>query len=348
MPIKKGLEKICEKCGVTKDLVLFYTTPSKAYEHGRFDWCKTCVGNYCYDSRTKEIIKANVVFVCKKFDRAFIEYLYDGACERFTGKDKRAILGLYFKNFNLGRLKNLNFADGIRFDKEKYRFDIDKLEKNSENDKIYRKGSSFEVTDEMLSLFGEGHTEETYCMFWDKYNKLSSSYPQLTPLHTEALVTYVKYKTFEERCVRDGKVDEAAKWSAAASKAAEAAKITPKQLSRSDLSGGVNSFSEFMMSLEEEVDIIPILPKFKEKPNDAIDFSIYVYICYICRMLGKPEPEYSEIYKFYDLRVDEYKKKNGDPYNILDKIDTEYRDRIEEFNSMPSDVPQMTDEAEDE
>lgn len=177
-----------------------------------------------------------------------------------------------------------------------------------------------------------------YKKFWDKYDFLSKNYPDVTNLHTEALVTYVRFKVREELATLQGDVVEAEKWGNAATKAAEKAKINPSQLSKSDLQGGLNSFSELLMAVEQTVDVISILPQFKYSPKDAIDFNIYCYINYLRDLEGKPLCEYSDIYKFYDERKNEYISQNGDPYGIFKDDTTEInRKSIEKFITLPSD-----------
>ena len=98
-------------------------------------------------------------------------------------------------------------------------------------------------------------------------------------MHTEALLNYIRYRVKEELSTAKGNVKEAKEWGQLAKDAATAAKINPSQLSKADLSDGLSTFSELSQAVEREVDIIPILPRFKCRPNDALDFNIWCYIC---------------------------------------------------------------------
>ena len=51
-------------------------------------------------------------------------------------------------------------------------------------------------------------------------------------------------------------------------------------------------------AVEQAVDVIPILPRFKYRPNDAVDFILWCYINYERNLNGLPEVKYSDVYKF--------------------------------------------------
>lgn len=198
--------------------------------------------------------------------------------------------------------------------------------------------NDFEVTDDMIRLFGEGYTKSEYRKMYNKYENLKLNYSIQTNLHQEALATYVRFKVKEEDATAKGDVAEAMKWYNAAQSAAENGKLTPKQLSESDLHGGINSFSEIFKAVEQAVDIIPILPSFKFRPNDALDFTIWCYINYARDLQGLPQCSYEDVYKFYDKKKQEYIDQYGDPNGIFDDDSSEdLRDSIKKFITLPSD-----------
>ena len=198
--------------------------------------------------------------------------------------------------------------------------------------------SDFEVTDDIIRLFGEGYTKSEYRKMYNKYENLKLNYSIQTNLHQEALATYVRFKVKEEDATAKGDVAEAMKWYNAAQSAAENGKLTPKQLSESDLHGGINSFSEIFKAVEQAVDIIPILPSFKFRPNDALDFTIWCYINYARDLQGLPQCSYEDVYKFYDKKKQEYIDQYGDPNGIFDDDPAEdLRDSIKKFITLPSD-----------
>jgi hypothetical protein len=163
-----------------------------------------------------------------------------------------------------------------------------------------------------------------------------------TNLHQEALATYVRFKVKEEDATANGNVDEAKKWYDAAVNAAEKAKLTPKQLTKADLQGGVTSISELTKALEQAVDVIKIMPQFKYRPNDAADFNIYCYVNYERELNSQPQVEYSDIYSFYDKKKKEYLEQNGDPYGIFNGDTTEKnRDTVKTFIKLPDDYEDL-------
>lgn len=204
--------------------------------------------------------------------------------------------------------------------------------------KIKSDTTDFELTDEIIDLFGDGYSKSEYKKMYDKYKKLKMNYSLQTNLHQEALATYVRFKVKEEDATARGDVDDAKKWYDAAQNAAANGKLTPKQLSEADLQGGINSFSEIFKAVEQAVDVIPILPRFKYRPNDALDFNIWCYINYARDLQGLPQCEYEDVYKFYDKKKEEYLEQYGDPYGIFDdEPDESIRENIKKFITLPKD-----------
>ena len=114
------------------------------------------------------------------------------------------------------------------------------------------------------------------------------------------------------------------------------AKLTPKQLSKADLQGGITNFSDIFKAVEEANERIPIFPEFKYRPNDAVDFILWCYINYERNLNGLPEVKYSDIYKFYDEKKQEYIDMYGDPYGIFTNDPTlDNRDTVEKFITVP-------------
>ena len=215
---------------------------------------------------------------------------------------------------------------------------LSNFESNDFNKKVEINKNDFVVTEDIIRLFGEGYTKNEYRKMYNKYENLKLNYSIQTNLHQEALATYVRFKVKEEDATAKGDVAEAMKWYTAAQNAAENGKLTPKQLSESDLHGGINSFSEIFKAVEQAVDIIPILPSFKFRPNDALDFTIWCYINYARDLQGLPQCSYEDVYKFYDKKKQEYIDQYGDPNGIFDDDPAEdLRDSIKKFITLPSD-----------
>ena len=214
--------------------------------------------------------------------------------------------------------------------------------------KFYSNINDFEVTEEIKSLFGDGYDTLEYKKMFDKYEKLKINYTLQTNIHQEALATYVRFKVKEEDATARGNVDEAKKWYDAAQNAAEKAKLTPKQLTKADLDSGVNSVSELTKAVEQAVDVIKIMPRFKYRPNDAPDFNIWCYVDYERKLNDQPPVSYEDVYSFYDKKRDEYIAQNGDPYGIFENEPTlKNRDTVKTFITLPDDYEELAGDGND-
>lgn len=214
--------------------------------------------------------------------------------------------------------------------------------------KLYSNADDFDVTEEIKSLFGDGYSTVEYKKMFDKYEKLKMNYTLQTNIHQEALATYVRFKVKEEDATARGDVDEAKKWYDAAQNAAEKAKLTPKQLTKADLDSGVNSVSELTKAVEQAVDVIKIMPRFKYRPNDAPDFNIWCYVDYERKLNDQPPVSYEDVYSFYDKKREEYIAQNGDPYGIFDNEPTlKNRDTVKTFIKLPDDYEELAGDGND-
>jgi len=214
--------------------------------------------------------------------------------------------------------------------------------------KLYSSVDDFKVTEDIKSLFGDGYDTLEYKKMFDKYEKLKINYTLQTNIHQEALATYVRFKVKEEDATARGNVDEAKKWYDAAQNAAEKAKLTPKQLTKADLDSGVNSVSELTKAVEQAVDVIKIMPRFKYRPNDAPDFNIWCYVDYERKLNDQPPVSYEDVYSFYDKKREEYITQNGDPYGIFDNEPTlKNRDTVKTFIKLPDDYEELAGDGND-
>lgn len=220
--------------------------------------------------------------------------------------------------------------------------------KRKEENVIFVDDKDFEVTDDMIALFGDGYAPTLYKKMQAKYDKLKINYSLQTNIHQEALATYVRFKVQEELATAKGDVTEAKKWYDAAQSSAQDAKLTPKQLTKADLDSGVTSMSELTKALEQAVDVVKILPKFRYRPNDAVDFNIWCYVNYERRLNDKPCVPYEDVYKFYDEKKKQYIEQNGDPYGIFTNDTTEKnRETVKTFIKLPDDYDDIGGEDDD-
>ena len=360
---KKNQEKkVCSCCGQPKSLAKgFYTSYSPMFAvDQKINICKDCFIKNAVDPETGEIDETKFKNLLRKTDFPYYRDVLQSAANQYARMNafipedevKRHgadIVGIYMKNVNsLRQLKNKGFEISERDGFVQKRSTVLKstndnikfltTEKTKAERKHYSAMDDFEVTDEIRELFGDGYTTLEYKKMYTKYEKLKLNYSLQTNIHQEALATYVRFKVKEEDATAAGNVDDAQKWYNAAQNAAEKAKLTPKQLTQADLQGGINSFSEIFRAVEQAVDVIPILPQFKYRPNDALDFVIWCYINYARDLQGLPSCSYEDVYKFYDKKKAEYIEQYGDPYGIFaDDPTKKNRDNVEKFITLPSD-----------
>jgi hypothetical protein len=347
--------KVCTNCNRDLPLLDFYTVsnPLLSSDGKYVNICKECFKSSSLNidgSLNIDKFKNALMLI----DRPFIPAAIDAAAKRVAGyvegsrKKRYDLIGAYMQiigitahysklsylegeelvknNPDLAQMGTLDPNNMPRYTAEK------KKETASVNDK------SFEVTDEILDRFGEGYRKNQYFKMQKKYDKLKQNYQLTTNLHEEALATYVRFKVKEEEATAAGDVGSAEKWNKAAQDAAEKAKLTPKQLTQADLQGGVTAISELSKAVEEAVDIIEILPRFKYAPNDAPDFIIWCYINFCRKLRGLPTVDYSEVYEFYDKKKEEYIAQYGDPYGIFTGDTAEKnRDTVNKFIQLPQD-----------
>lgn len=333
------------------------------HSDGLIPMCKTCILEKCFDEKTDTIIVEEFKNILRQIDKPFISSIYQSSINQYNktyeGKNvpkdnKTKIIGYYFKNIQtLRQYCTMNWNDGLDWEQKintkasngvisqpEPNYEQIKSKTKQREEFIYTldEDDNFEVTTDILKLFGGGYVKSVYKKMWDKYEFLKKNYPDITNLHVEALATYVRFKVQEEIATANGDVTSAKEWSIQATKAADKAKINPSQLSKSDLQGGLNSFSELSLMVEQAVDVIPILPQFKFRPKDAIDFNIWCLVNYIRDLEGKPLCEYKDVYNFYDERKKEYVEQYGDPYGIFTDDTTEInRATIEKFITLPND-----------
>lgn len=328
---------------------------------GKVPMCKDCIIKASLTD-SGEIDEENFKNMLRQIDKPFYKDNLQSAINQFSkehgyidnedlkyhGED---FVKIYMKNLNsLRQLSSKSFADSERDEfvqkrstvlkkSDNVSTSLKKAQKKKDDEEIINLDEDiFEVTTEMINLFGEGYTRIEYKNMYKKYKDMKQNYSIQTNLHQEALVTYVRFKVKEELATAKGDVVEAQKWYSAAQDAADKAKLTPKQLTQADLQGGINSFSEIFKAVEQAVDVIPILPRFRFRPNDALDFNIWCYINYARELQGLPQCSYEDVYRFYDRKKQEYLEQYGDPYGIFDDEPSEKnRPNVEKFITLPKD-----------
>jgi hypothetical protein len=277
----------------------FFLSNSDLHSDGRYPVCKECLKeNLNVDNLN------SVQDLLMNLNRPFLMDLWISSVDECS-RTGRETFGIYLKNVQLN-YKNLTWKDSI--------FVVQHVKENIKIDEVLKN----EATDDLINKWGFGYEKDEYLAFERKYNMLKNNYQEKTAMHTEALLTYIRYRVKEEMSTAKNDMKSAKEWGQLAQKAAQDAKINPSQLSKSDLSDGLDTFGQLVRTVEQAVDIIPILPQFKERPQDKADFTLLCYINYVRDLKGLPPAEYEEIYRFYEDR----KKEHADRLDFLKDDET--------------------------
>lgn len=292
----KENQKQCVCCGSVKSAKTnFYQSTSEWHKDALIPYCKNCLKKRLDDSDEKSVHR-----ILSKLDRPYISEAWDTAV-----KSSKDTLGVYLSSLNIPKYKGMDYFDGETHG-ESSSYESDEQEADTSN------VGSTKITNDLLNKWGFGYEDEEILAFERKYSLLRNNYQEKTAMHTEALLTYIRYRVKEEMATARGQIKDAKDWGALAQKAAQDAKINPSQLSKSDLSDGLDTFGQLVRSVEQAQDIIPILPQFKERPQDKVDFALLCYINYVRDLKGLPLATYEEVYDFYEERKKEYASRNNE------------------------------------
>lgn len=365
--------QVCQTCKQNQTLANYYKSNNSMYlgKQGTFPICKDCIKDMTDDGKGGVDIK-KFEDILMLMNRPLLPQVWENAVAESAKKKKKdgtygvSPIGIYIAKVSAKSIdyvpmgfNDLMSSNSKGFDEQQKKLETEKItgvtfddkqkeeleqiaadEKKAAGDYLLGGYKETPVTDEMRDLFGVGLSMQEYVMMDKKYRKLTESYAIKTAMHREFLVTYVKYKVKEEMAIAEGDLATADKCNAMATKAAENAKLTPKQMTAEDLQDGLSSFSEIFDAVEGAKDIIPILPRFKQQPNDMADFIIWNYVNYERELNGMPRVSYADIYKFYDERKEEYIQEHGDPFGIFSRDNTqnpEQRKAVEKFITVPKD-----------
>lgn len=294
---KQEKEKLtCLQCNKEKVKdTNFYNSNSSLYKHiKKAPICKTCIKALInYDDM--DTIYSILQQLDIKFDPEYWKKAVDSNVDTF---------GKYVTMANsLPQFEGTGWKDSI--------FESNKSEiHNAENTiNIDYEESELEYLKE---IYGHGYPDEEYILFEKKFKKLKPSFQLPTTMHEEYLREYCVNKVKETLAKAKGEFKEAKEWSMMAKESAEAGKLKPSQMSKADLSQGLDGFGQLSRLVEQHLDIIPLLPKFTQQPKDKVDTTLWLYINYVRDLEGLPEADYSDIYKFYDDRREDYESRELD------------------------------------
>jgi hypothetical protein len=318
---KKDIELTCAACTKLKNEKEYYVSYNKIHSSGRLPYCKICLKKMIADEEGNVTLD-RVQSTLQLIDRPFIYDLY-----KISLEDNNDTFGTYLKNLGLKQNRDLTWRDSIF----KPQLNNELNYSNTMNDNNFNFINNFEVTDEIIEKWGYGYSAIEYNYFEKKWSKLIDNYGEKTSLHIEGLKTYIRFRVKEEMATAKGDVKDAREWGALASTAAKDAKLNVNQLSKSDISGGVELLPQLFEAVETEVGIIPILPYLKEQPYDDADIIIWCVVNYLRRLEDKPRIAYRDIWNFYDDMLEEHYKQQG--YNE-DKIILEKKKRNNVFRDL--------------
>ncbi|PGZ96980.1 hypothetical protein COE51_16440 [Bacillus pseudomycoides] len=278
----------------------FYNTKNKLYENiGKIPICKSCLL-----SRVDYEDMETIYDILRQFDIKFdIEY-WKTALE-----SKNDTFGKYIAMANsLHQFEGKGWKDSV--------FEITAQEENDVIAPISNgtPHQSLLVNDleDLKEKYGYGYPDNEYLLFEKKFQQLKPSFQLLTTMHEECLREYCVNKVKETLAKAKGNFKEAKDWAAMAKDVAEAGKLKPSQMSKADLSQGLDGFGQLARMVEEKIDIIPVLPKFIQQPKDKPDVVLWCYLNYIRDLKGLPEADYKDIYQFYEERRADYEKQELD------------------------------------
>lgn len=377
---RKTKYKVCCQCKQKLAHYKFYSENNPfVSQDGKMNICRDCIRDMSIDKEGKLDIKKfqeclyllNKPFIATVFKAAIAE----NETRMKSGNDcsDTSVIGEYFKN--ILTLKQYKYLDNKNnnwlTEKQKKESEIalraanltHEIVKDRTYDSKYifainemnkKEGKEFEVTPDMIAMFGEGLTNDEYKLMTYKYNKLRESYTVKTAMHEEFLIDYVKFQVKKDLAVAEDDLDAVKKWSQLATTAAQEAKLTPKQLTAADLQNGLSTFGEIFEAVEGAEDIIKTLPQYMQQPNDMVDFTIWTYVNYERKLNGMPLVSYDEIYAFYERQKDEYIREHGDPFELFKNDPTskpEMRETVKRFLTVDdvfNDIEDESDEYDDE
>jgi hypothetical protein len=301
--IATGGKKICNECKKEKNSKEYYITNNKLSADGLTEICKDCLLKHInyYDMNT-------IYHTLQLMDLPFFFDMWELAVKNKPEAPFRSYITM--ANSHRGKFRIGQTYQDSEFTPKR------------PPEKTLSASQILNLVD-LKDKWGHGYTEQEYFAFERKYVFLTANYKEKTAMHTEALYNYIRYRVKEEMATAAGEVTSAKSWGQLAREAATQAKINPSQMSAADLLDGVSCFGQLVKAVEETVDIIPLLPKFIEQPQDKVDFTLWCYINYIRELKGYPRCEYSEIYEFYQQMLEEYEKnKNSPVVDSTEEIET--------------------------
>ena len=322
--VKKVLKDYsCQNCGKLKKETEYYVSYNPIHKMGRILYCKECIKDMISDVEGNVVLD-NVKSTLRLMDRPFLYNIWKASLE-----EGGEVMGVYMKNIAMRQYRVLGWKDSKILPEIEQQLNYDMANNEIINNKQVK--LDFIVTDEIIDKWNFGYAPEEYGYFEKKWNQLIGNYGEKTSFHIEGLKTYIRFRVKEEISTAKGDVKEAKEWASLAKDAATAAKINVSQLSKSDISGGVDLLPQLFEAVESTVGIIPTLPRLKEQPYDDADLIIWSVVNYLRRLEDKPRIAYRDIWNFYDQMLSESFMQQG---LSLEAIELEKKKRNNVFRDL--------------
>jgi hypothetical protein len=280
----------------------FYKSISPMFPLGKIPICKKCLAEMIdYDDIN------SVYTVLQSIDLPFFKNRWDETCKNNPSN----VFGNYLRLANSG----INEFGGARWKDSVFGNESEDILDDNTKTPTKRNKISIEELEVLKEKFGDGYPDKEYILFEKKYQDLRPSFQLTTTMHEECLREYCIDKVKEGLAKAKGEFKEAKEWASMAKEQANSGKLNPSQMSKADLSGGLDTFSQMSKMVEQtdEGEMMRILPIFMEKPKDRVDITLWLYVNYVRDLKGLEECEYKDIWEFYNKRVAEYEKKMTDP-----------------------------------
>jgi len=283
-------------CGNNKKLTDYYKSYSPLDKvDERLRVCKVCLKNES-DINNVDSVKNNLRMV----DKPFNIFLWESALT------KPDVIGEYFKLINAKDYRHETWEQSVFEKQNEYKNEI------NQQDNLSIEDIDDTLLGDLKEKYGYGYPDEEYILFEKKFINLKPSFQLPTTMHEEYLREYCVNKVKETIAKAKGEFKEAKEWAAMAKESAEAGKLKPSQMSKADLSQGLDGFGQLARMVEEHQDIIPLLPKFIKQPKDDVDITLWLYINYVRDLQGLSPADYEEIYQFYEERRKDYEGRELD------------------------------------
>lgn len=289
-------KKVCLFCHKEKK----YTTNNfyqniNPYINDKFRVCKKCI---------KTVINYNdmesILFTLHILNKPFIKEKWEECMQ-----SQKDTWGEYIRQMSsLPQYKDLVWKDG---DVTK----VNGISTDTNTVELQLTHQNTQITQQQLNQleekYGYGFSVEEYINFEKRYDRLTSKgYSEKTALHTEKLISYIIFKVKSEMELAKGNISDSEKLAKLAQKEAQDGKLNVSQLSKSDISGGIDVLAQMFEAVETEAGVIPWLPKVQMQPNDEPDLVIWSIINYMRRLEDKPFVQYKDIWNFYNKMLNEF------------------------------------------